>query len=650
MYRALLILILSVPAGVAFAAGTLTYTQFYSNALGENRDIGVYLPNGYNQSDPDRYPVICALHGMDGDHTTNWTMLKPLLDEMIYAGDLAPVIVVTPDGGFGTFGGSLWANSALYGLFEDYVVQDVVGFVDATYKSIPIRDRRAIIGFSMGAIGSMTIATGRPEVFCAVAGHSGYYNWDRFREELRTAILAENVGPPYTFAPTGTYTRGAFLVAGAYSPNLGNPPWYVRFPLDTQGEVVEDVIDRWIEHNPDVLAAAHPPASLPAIYFDCGQYDEWFMYETNFDLAAAFDSLGVTYTFRPFQGSHELTVASLRISLAFLNAELTATHWSNAGGALVVHDTGLTYTADMTIPPASPVPACSEVTNAAPLDVNRVWKVYAAFPLDSSPRLKSLSWGVYPSASGGGGIVIHDSGLPEPGQDSEYTDPGWPSTWGSGVREVLGETQTASAIECYWFGGYAYAGGGGEPQEFGTGVHSTLGGVVADDGWPVHEDPIVGFGSLGFGQAGVTPCPDEPSLGVCCALDGSCGLTPEGECAAPATWHDEWTTCDPNPCGPSAVRGAPARAAVDVRVAPNPGSGQILLQVQSPRGMMLSVHIYDPAGRQVRALWRGVASEGEAAITWDGRDAAGRAVPAGVYLVRVATPAGEARERLVLTR
>lgn len=36
--------------------------------------------------------------------------------------------------------------------------------------------------------------------------------------------------------------------------------------------------------------------------------------------------------------------------------------------------------------------------------------------------------------------------------------------------------------------------------------------------------------------------------GACCAPDGSCTMTAQGDCAAPSVWHGEWTSCNPNPC------------------------------------------------------------------------------------------------------
>ena len=59
--------------------------------------------------------------------------------------------------------------------------------------------------------------------------------------EFITPILAENGGSsPYNYTPTaGFFTLVAFTSAGAFSPNLNNPPYFVDFPLDTFGNIID---------------------------------------------------------------------------------------------------------------------------------------------------------------------------------------------------------------------------------------------------------------------------------------------------------------------------------------------------------------------------------------------------------------------------
>lgn len=99
---------------------------------------------------------------------------------------------------------------------------------------------------------------------------------------------------------------------------------------------------------------------------------------------------------------------------------------------------------------------------------------------------------------------------------------------------------------------------------------------------------------------------------------------------------------------PGDVAPTPAVARLQVRLAPNPMRGALDV-VWSGDGRA-EVHVVDVGGRRVR--WH-VTSAVDAGgrWTWDGRDAAGHAVPAGVYFVRVLRRGGEsAVERVVLMR
>jgi flagellar hook assembly protein FlgD len=61
---------------------------------------------------------------------------------------------------------------------------------------------------------------------------------------------------------------------------------------------------------------------------------------------------------------------------------------------------------------------------------------------------------------------------------------------------------------------------------------------------------------------------------------------------------------------------------------------------------MSSVDVYNTTGRLVRRL---VGAEGARSVVWDGTDARGRWLGAGVYLLKLA-PAPDARYRVVLAR
>ncbi|MHC4356523.1 MAG: alpha/beta hydrolase-fold protein, partial [Planctomycetota bacterium] len=128
------------------------------------REVIVYLPPSYNQG--GNFPVVYLLHGYTGNARTfasnaytgfYWPAesdfpeggIYGLLNDLIIAGELKEMIVVMPDAS-NMYGGSWYANSELAGNYEDYIVEDLVSYIDSNYRTIPSRDSRAIVGHSMG--------------------------------------------------------------------------------------------------------------------------------------------------------------------------------------------------------------------------------------------------------------------------------------------------------------------------------------------------------------------------------------------------------------------------------------------------------------------------------------------------------------------
>jgi S-formylglutathione hydrolase FrmB len=126
--------------------------RIWSPALGERRDVYVYLPPGF---DPNRrYPLIVWLHGFAQDETSLLRDIIDPLDEAMAGGIVPPAIIVAPDGSLRGVdclfsAGSFFINSKA-GRYEDYLMEDVLGFVT---RNFPIRAEpgaHAIVGVSMG--------------------------------------------------------------------------------------------------------------------------------------------------------------------------------------------------------------------------------------------------------------------------------------------------------------------------------------------------------------------------------------------------------------------------------------------------------------------------------------------------------------------
>jgi hypothetical protein len=105
------------------------------------------------------------------------------------------------------------------------------------------------------------------------------------------------------------------------------------------------------------------------------------------------------------------------------------------------------------------------------------------------------------------------------------------------------------------------------------------------------------------------------------------------------------------PAATSVLGDAAATAGASrIVVAPNPFRPATELRFSVVRTGPVRLTIHDVAGRRVRDLVQARTPAGEHVVRWDGRDARGVAVPAGVYFARLAQAAGSTTEKVVRTR
>jgi S-formylglutathione hydrolase FrmB len=134
--------------------------RIWSDALGQKRDMYVYVPPGYDPC--KKYPLAIFLHGAALDEQLFLTTIAKEFDQGIACGKIPPVIVAAPDGSMfqrpsffkmATF----FANSDA-GCYEDYLMIDVWDFLMRNFSIHPDRDAHALIGVSMGGSTAFTQA------------------------------------------------------------------------------------------------------------------------------------------------------------------------------------------------------------------------------------------------------------------------------------------------------------------------------------------------------------------------------------------------------------------------------------------------------------------------------------------------------------
>ena len=173
---------LSEPTG---ARGTVETLTFESEIRGNEREIRVYLPAGYDAQSSQRYPLLVVNNGL---RALEMSKMDWVLDNLIAAGRTAPVVAVFLERTGGEYGGD---DSADYARM---MAEELVPFVEARYKAGGSREHRAITGVGSGGTASVFAALTRPETFGKVAAQSLYLDEDR-REQLWQLVAAQTVPP-----------------------------------------------------------------------------------------------------------------------------------------------------------------------------------------------------------------------------------------------------------------------------------------------------------------------------------------------------------------------------------------------------------------------------------------------------------------------
>jgi enterochelin esterase-like enzyme len=184
----------------------------YSKSLEKEMYVSIYLPPGYNSQ--EKYPVLYVLYGYGGNHGSWFNDLKINLkaDQLIQSDQINPLIIVSPDYG-NSFGVNTKTGEGINpggvdeGNYEDYLVHDLVSYVDNKYNTITTKDGRYIGGSSMGGYGALYLGFTYPDLFSKVGGHSSaiwnYTNSDQFtdqRDWLYANDALRNLRDPFILA------------------------------------------------------------------------------------------------------------------------------------------------------------------------------------------------------------------------------------------------------------------------------------------------------------------------------------------------------------------------------------------------------------------------------------------------------------------
>jgi S-formylglutathione hydrolase FrmB len=267
------ILLLQLLASGMAAQSRIDCSALNSQILKQVVHYCVYLPSGYDsgavQHPPLRFPVLYFLHGLGDNEGTlfnsgGWT----LLDDLRSHHKMGDFLIVAPEGRR-----SFYINSADGSVrYNDFFLQEFMPLIERKYRVLPGRAGRAISGISMGGYGAIRFAFAHPELFSAASAQSA-------------ALITQT--PQELDAALKTGSPLASVLGGAFGKPINVP--------------------HWDENSPFVLARKNAAALKKlAIYFNCGQTDNYGFEKGAAALHEELQKEGVSHQYHPYPGDHGL--------------------------------------------------------------------------------------------------------------------------------------------------------------------------------------------------------------------------------------------------------------------------------------------------------------------------------------------------------
>jgi enterochelin esterase-like enzyme len=241
--------------------------SFKSKILNETVNYSIYLPSDYESSTLS-YPAVYLLHGYS-DNETGWTQFGEVhlaADRAIESREIPPMIIVMPDAKI------TWYINNYNGTdnYEDMFMEELIPYMEATYRIKPKREFRAVSGLSMGGYGALIYALHYPDKFAACAAFSSGV----FTDEEIIALDQEQYQT--WFATTSDTTKKG--------EDRLTKHWYNNSVL----ELVKKVPDQ--------------KGDKVRFYLDCG--DDDFLYKGNSSLHILMFDLKISHEYRVRDGAH----------------------------------------------------------------------------------------------------------------------------------------------------------------------------------------------------------------------------------------------------------------------------------------------------------------------------------------------------------
>jgi GH35 family endo-1,4-beta-xylanase/enterochelin esterase-like enzyme len=186
--------------------GELRQVLFFSKTTDSHHRAFVYTPPGYEKDTETRYPVLYLQHGW-GEDENGWGAqghANLIMDNLIAEGKSKPFIIVmtygmtndAPLGGGPRGGGGGGRPAFNFDKFKGVLLDDLIPYIDNTYRTLTDQPNRAMAGLSMGGMQTRTIAPVNLDKFSAIGLFSGgsisaesITNMDEFKQMVKLVFV-----------------------------------------------------------------------------------------------------------------------------------------------------------------------------------------------------------------------------------------------------------------------------------------------------------------------------------------------------------------------------------------------------------------------------------------------------------------------------
>lgn len=258
---------------MATAQSRIDCDALHSRILNQTVRYCVALPAGYEAKDSShpaqRYPVLYFLHGLGEDERTlldtgGWNLIEDLRQQH----RIGNFLLVAPQGKQ-----TFFINSADGSVrYNDFFLQEFIPHIESKYRVRTGRQNRAITGVSMGGYGALRFAFAHPDLFSAVSAQA--------------AALITQSPQQLDAAEQSGISLGRILQA------------VFGKPID---------VAHWKTNNPFVLARANMSGVRTlAIYFNCGQQDDFGFEQGAKVLHAQLEAEHIKHQYHLYPGDHSM--------------------------------------------------------------------------------------------------------------------------------------------------------------------------------------------------------------------------------------------------------------------------------------------------------------------------------------------------------